>query len=469
MTSNDSEESRSRGNISPDMDLEKDVRPEHSPYASETCAVLFRDGKRLYIPRDLLNQVEPISRSLFRGGPKLKAHLTDITSATGHVLLHFLVCGVYQCLRPEGDSLEKRRASEFKTALDVYIAADSLQLPRLRDLARREITRVGDTLSLPSIISAIEDSDVSFKTLPGVIAYVESRILSFGEEATPAAIDSMLSELEGPNTLSRTLLKSMVLLKSSELFKQQQELHENEGQVFFGTPENVLEDKMRKRRMSPTEQAMKEAEVKAETISKEKEMLPLAEKAFSEKEEASPAEKAPAAEADEEPVAETDEEPAKEAYEEPVAETDEEPAEEAVWEAQSRFDKEEIDALIDKKAQMGGRLLKRDRMRLKLLLRRSKTRADLAQPEAAALPAMDDRLTPGLPKSFNVGGDCWDTASLDRPESRSSETWSFAGTPASHSSQVSPQLEASKVEAEGKEEDFWDALLKRGTGVGRRR
>ncbi|KAJ3464651.1 hypothetical protein MRS44_009437 [Fusarium solani] len=430
MTSNDSDESRSRGNISSDMDLEKDVRPEHSPYASETCAVLFRDGKRLYIPRDLLNQVEPISRSLFRGGPKLKAHFTDITSATGHVLLHFLVCGVYQCLRPEGDSLEKRRASEFKTALDVYVAADSLQLPRLRDLARREITRVGDTLSLPSIISAIEDSDVSFKTLPGVIAYVESRILSFGEEATPAAIDSMLSELEGPNTLSRTLLKSMVLLKSSELFKQQQELDENEGQVFFGAPENVLEDKMRKRRMSPTEQAMKEAEAKAETISKEKEMLPLAEKAFSEKEEASPAEEAPAAEADEEPA----------------AETDEKPAEEAVWETQSRLDKEEIYALIDKQAQRGGRLLKRDRMRLELLLGRSPTRADLAQPEAAALPAMDDR-----------------------PGSRSSETWSFAGTPASHSSQVSPQLEASKVDAEGKEEDFWDALLKRGTGVGRRR
>ncbi|KAH7235113.1 hypothetical protein B0J15DRAFT_538722 [Fusarium solani] len=453
MTSNDSDESRSRGNISSDMDLEKDVRPEHSPYASETCAVLFRDGKRLYIPRDLLNQVEPISRSLFRGGPKLKAHFTDITSATGHVLLHFLVCGVYQCLRPEGDSLEKRRASEFKTALDVYVAADSLQLPRLRDLARREITRVGDTLSLPSIISAIEDSDVSFKTLPGVIAYVESRILSFGEEATPAAIDSMLSELEGPNTLSRTLLKSMVLLKSSELFKQQQELDENEGQVFFGAPENVLEDKMRKRRMSPTEQAMKEAEAKAETISKEKEMLPLAEKAFSEKEEASPAEEAPAAEADEEPA----------------AETDEKPAEEAVWETQSRLDKEEIYALIDKQAQRGGRLLKRDRMRLELLLGRSPTRADLAQPEAAALPAMDDRLTLDLPKSLNVGGDYWETASLDRPGSRSSETWSFAGTPASHSSQVSPQLEASKVDAEGKEEDFWDALLKRGTGVGRRR
>lgn len=457
------------------------VTDHYRPYASETCAVLFRDGKRLYIPRDLLNQVEPISRSLFRGGPKLKAHFTDITSATGHVLLHFLVCGVYQCLRPEGDSLEKRRASEFKTALDVYVAADSLQLPRLRDLARREITRVGGTLSLPSIISAIEDSDVSFKTLPGVIAYVESRILSFGEEATPAAIDSMLSELEGPNTLSRTLLKSMVLLKSSELFKQQQELHENEGQVFFGAPENVLEDKMRKRRMSPTEQAMKEAEAKAETISKEKEMFPLAEKAFSEKEEASPAEEAPAAEADEEPAVETEETPAEEA--------DENPAEEAVWETQSRLDKEEIYALIDKQAQRGGRLLKRDRMRLELLLGRSPTRADLAQPEAAALPAMDgklssplpirtcepnriirqDRLTLDLPKSSNVGGDCWETASLDRPGSRSSETWSFAGTPASHSSQVSPQLEASKVDAEGKEEDFWDALLKRGTGVGRRR
>ncbi|KAI8717213.1 hypothetical protein NCS52_00796400 [Fusarium sp. LHS14.1] len=495
MTSNGSEESRSRSNMSPDMDLEKDNRPEHSPYASETCAVAFRDGEKLYIPREYLNQVEQISRYLVRGGTRPGARFNHITSATGHVLLHFLVCGVYQCLRPEGDTLEKRRTSEFKTALDVYLAADSLHLPRLRDLARREIARVGDTLSLPSIMSAFEDSDMSSNMPLGVNAYLESRILSFGEEATPAVIDSMLSELEGPNTLSRILLRSIVRLKSSELLKQQQKLHNNEGEVYLWTSQNVLEGMMKRRRSTP-EQAMKEAEAKAETLSEVAESLSLAEKASFGEPKAFPAEEAPA-ECD--PTAEADcgmhslltkeEIKALHSYKqskrggEPRAFPAEEPpakcipAAEAGSEKQSLLTKEEIKALHYRQSQRGSRQLKRDRAHLELCIERALIQDDLKAPkvinvasieEATAAPfsmtpAMEERPTLDLPGSLNTKGDQWETASFDRPGSRGSETWSFAGTPASHSSQTSPKLDVSKDHAEVTEDVVcdWDAIFKR--------
>ncbi|RSM02080.1 hypothetical protein CEP52_008188 [Fusarium oligoseptatum] len=449
----------SRGYISSDMDLEKDTRPEHSPYASEACTVLFQDGNSHHIPRDFLEQVKKLHLYVIRGSPRLKVHFSDVTSATGHVLLHFLVCGIYQCVKPQGDSLEDRHVSEFKTALDVYAAADSLQIPRLRDLARREITRVGDTLSLPSVISAIEDSNLSFKTLPGVVAYVESRILSFGEDATPAAINSMLSELEGPNTLSRTLLKSMVLLKSSELFKQQLKLHENEDRVFSGAAASVLDNKMR-RRMSPTEQAMKDAEAKAEIIPKKKKRIPLVayplEEAYST--EDAPAEETPA-----------DEVPAEEAPEEEApAEEEASAEEEPVCQEQARLDLQEIHALLEKKARRRGKMLKKDAMRLNFLLERS--RLDPARVKAAevpllrgvtaaplvALPAVDD-----VPQSSHAEAWYAEATSADRPGSTSSETWSFAGTPDSHSTQTSPKPEASEVQAEGKYQDFWDSLLER--------
>ncbi|RSL86950.1 hypothetical protein CEP51_002521 [Fusarium floridanum] len=485
MASNKS--SGSRGYISSDIDLEKDTRPEHSPYASEACTVLFQDGNSHHIPRDFLEQVKKLHLYVIRGSPRLKVHFSDVTSATGHVLLHFLVCGIYQCVKPQGDSLEDRHVSEFKTALDVYAAADSLQIPRLRDLARREITRVGDTLSLPSVISAIEDSNLSFKTLPGVVAYVESRILSFGEDATPAAINSMLSELEGPNTLSRTLLKSMVLLKSSELFKQQLKLHENEDRVFSGAAASVLDNKMR-RRMSPTEQAMKDAEAKAEIIPKKQKRIPLVayplEEAYSTEDapaEEIPADEVPAEEApteeevpaeEEAPTEEetpADEVPAEEAPEEEApAEEEASAEEEPVCQEQARLDLQEIHALLEKKARRRGKMLKKDAMRLNFLLERS--RLDPARVKAAevpllrgvtaaplvALPAVDD-----VPQSSHAEAWYAEATSADRPGSTSSETWSFAGTPDSHSTQTSPKPEASEVQAEGNYQDFWDSLLER--------
>lgn len=319
------------------------------PYAGEVCAVSFGDDKSLHVPRELLCQVERMSL-YFTVIPGYKPCLKEMSSETGHVLIHFLICGDYQCLRPQGDSLEERRVSEFKTALDVYVAAESLQLPRLRDLARREIARLGDNLSLPSIISAIEDSGRSLKTLPGVSAYVESRILSFGEEATPEGVDETLAELERPETLSRTLLKTMVLLKRSELYKNQKKIDENGGQGFGETVNSVSEEERVRERISPAELAMKEAEAKAEAIAKQE---------------------AEEAEAKAKALAE------KELEEKAIRAAEEEEAIRGAKEEEEWLkDEAELQRLRNKRFERGGKLIKRDQIRFIELAERSARRAE---------------------------------------------------------------------------------------------
>ncbi|UPL04233.1 hypothetical protein LCI18_015167 [Fusarium solani-melongenae] len=410
MASNNSATSRAGA---ADTDLEKDTRPERSPYASELCTISFGDGKSLHVPRGLLCKVD----HLFSGSkvaPAYKSCFYEMSSKTGHVLIHFLISGVYQCLRPQGDSLEERRVSEFKTALDVYAAAESLQLPRLRDLARQEITRLGDNLTLPSIISAIEDSGRSLKTLPGVVAYVESRILSFSEEATPEGVDEMLAELGRPESLSRTLLKAMVLLKRSELSKKPQKLHEDGGRGFCETAKSVSEEEMMMKRISPPGQSLKEVVAKA-----------MAKKAEEEAIRAATAEEAIRAFLKEETIQTTKEE-------------------EACLEEEA-----ELQTLRNKKYTRGGRLIGRDQSRLDELARRSNRRAEARGPyrprsraplvasegqakvdPSFTFPAMDVTPTSEAFEVLNLETEAQEAKAPETPSSRSSGIWrlgSFRG------------------------------------------
>ncbi|RSM15780.1 hypothetical protein CDV31_004881 [Fusarium ambrosium] len=434
MTSNNSVASR---NISSDMDPEKDTRPTNSPYASEPCAIEFGDGKSLHIPRELLDPIGNVAWLLF-ADPEFKPRLGAISSETGHVLIHFLICGVYQCLRPQGDSLEERRVSEFRTALDVYVAAESLPLPPLRDLARHEITRVGDNLSLPSIISAIEESGRSLKTLPGVVAYVESRILSFGGDATPEGVDEMLVELECPSTLSGTLLKAMVLLKRSELCKKRQKLHENEGRRLWEIAESVLDDEMTRERISPGEQAMKEAEEKAEVMAKQRE-----------KEEAIRVAKEEEVRMEEEAIRVAKEE-------------------EVRMEEEARQEAEEMLNLQAKKGRKG-KLGRKDQGRFEELLKRSARRAEARashQPEVEAAevtsdgePAADTSFTfPAIDEASegsNVETECQEVAASDRPVTRSSGSWSLQEVSDIYSKHTSPGSEASYIHTDENLSDSW--------------
>ncbi|KAM0201877.1 hypothetical protein ACHAPI_001933 [Fusarium lateritium] len=190
------------------------------PYASEICAVYCQGKGPLYINRDLLRR----SNELFSAAVVEDnfsstlgdVHLEDVTFDTGHVIIHYLVTNTYQCLRPRVEVTERKNALEFVTALRVYIAAEKLSLNELRELAREELVRLGDKLELPTLIKVMEETISSFEVLPGITAYIESRLLSFSKEGSQATADRLLTDIGVPDTLSKVLFRSIVLMKASE-------------------------------------------------------------------------------------------------------------------------------------------------------------------------------------------------------------------------------------------------------------
>ncbi|RTE70633.1 hypothetical protein BHE90_014959 [Fusarium euwallaceae] len=405
-----------------------DSRPEHSPYASQVCAVYFQGNGPLHIPHTLLHQsAELASRDIATGccsSSFHKLHLNDIAYDTGHVLIHFLVTGRYQCLKPHGDTSTKRYTPEFTTALRVYAAAQSFQLPSLRDLARREMIDLGDRLSLPSLINIMEESSLSMSTLPGIAAYVESRILAFAENITRPTSEKVLAEIGTPNTLSMVLLKTILLLRTSELSPHDESLRKEElVEILRGLADT---GPIAKGKASDVDRAMKEAEEQAAKRAEEK--------AYKE------AEKAAAA-----------------AVTQRIVEAQ-------AAEAEAAREEEDIALLLEKRRRRNGRLLKKDQERLSTLeynaAKRAQARAAriIANAETAhafSAPATDkvgpsepsftfsipdddndsvkasaDRniLDPDQPQAEDGDGSCPEPAPLESP-SQNDNGWRYIRTP----------------------------------------
>jgi hypothetical protein len=264
--------------------------------------------------------------------------LNDIDYNTGHVLIHFMATGRYQCLKPQGETIMISYASEFTTALRVYAAAQSFQLTSLRDLARREMIALGDRLSLPSLVDIMEESSLSLSTLPGIAAYVESRILAFAENITYPTSEKVLSEIGTPNTLSMVLLKAILLLQTSKVSLCNNSLRKEElKEILRGLSDT---GPVVKGKASDVDRVMREAEEQAakraaDTAAKEAEKAAAAAVAVAQR----------------------------------IAEAQE-------TEAEAAHEEEEIAFLLEKKARRGGRLLKSDRERLSALEHNATKRAE---------------------------------------------------------------------------------------------
>jgi hypothetical protein len=179
-----------------------------------------------------------------------------------------MTTGRYQCLKPQGETIMMRYASEFTTALRVYAAAQSFQLPSLRGLARREMIALGDMLSLPSLVDIMEESSLSLSTLPGIAAYVESRILAFAENITYTTSEKVLSEIGTPSTLSMVLLKAILLLQTSKVSLRDDSLRKEEPvEILRGLSDT---GPIAKGKASDVDQVMKEAEEQAAKRAEEK-------------------------------------------------------------------------------------------------------------------------------------------------------------------------------------------------------
>lgn len=85
-----------------------------------------------------------------------KIYLKDVDEGIGHVIIHFLHTGTYQCLQPEERSTPEKQTIEFRTSIWVYVAARTYKIAELEKLASREAEILSHKLDFSSILNELE-------------------------------------------------------------------------------------------------------------------------------------------------------------------------------------------------------------------------------------------------------------------------------------------------------------------------
>ncbi|UNI17410.1 hypothetical protein JDV02_003752 [Purpureocillium takamizusanense] len=188
-----------------------------SPYASRVISLAF-DGTTLRIHEQFLakepwlvkkltdEDQQQASRS--RKSPEL--NLKHISHHVGHVLVHYLVTGSYDCLKAEGVSPDESTAQDFTTALRVYAVCRQHDMKSLRDLAKNEIKWLGGKITIPRMVDAIEEG---YPAVPPedewFPEYLRSQMEAFHDGLTMAGAADALEEIGQPLTVSKMLLSSI--------------------------------------------------------------------------------------------------------------------------------------------------------------------------------------------------------------------------------------------------------------------
>jgi hypothetical protein len=123
------------------------------------------------------------------------AKVTNISFHTCHVIIHYLITGLYQSLEPIGDTDAEKCLYEFETAVDVHRSAMFVNLPSLRDLACRELIKICDNMDLQSIVLAMEELKVSLDDFPQLAAYIKAREMHAKERLAKKEADAPISNL----------------------------------------------------------------------------------------------------------------------------------------------------------------------------------------------------------------------------------------------------------------------------------
>jgi hypothetical protein len=224
---------------------------------------------------------------------------------------------------------------EFTTALDVYVAAHSYDLPGLRKLARQEIVKLGNRLDLPTFVDAVDNAKLAFDNFPAIGVYAEWRFVSLADPVEHLAFKKMLNCIGTPKTLSMTLLRAILLLKASEIPYKSESSEEGISKVplrYIGS--NSSESQLTNGLLE-VEQEMRAAEERL-LLEKNRHAAAAAAEAVTERINA---------------------------------------AREAAYMEADR-EGEEIQSLLCKKSKRGGRLLRKDRERLELLEQRASERGE---------------------------------------------------------------------------------------------
>ncbi|RWA03666.1 hypothetical protein EKO27_g11438 [Xylaria grammica] len=220
-----------------------DMRPESSygPYASPQVPVHFADGPPLSVPTRLLDKSRKLSSGhSHKMGLNMGLRLAHIPSGAGHVLVHYLFTGGYQCLKPKGLSSNEKDAAEFGTGVRVYAAARDYDLPDLEALARCEIEKLGKRLQVMQILDVLRD------TLPNpsvddlwLQGYLKSLIQPFFENPLTALGDPSDSPGRSISFINVLLKVVIELCKTYSLSASLGALGENQGHDDEPAPAHV--------------------------------------------------------------------------------------------------------------------------------------------------------------------------------------------------------------------------------------
>ncbi|OTA52081.1 hypothetical protein K449DRAFT_470660 [Hypoxylon sp. EC38] len=194
---------------------EVDARPDTSPYTSPHATLHFKDGPPLTVPTALLSKYPKLSSCC---GWDLSLHLEDIPGDPGHVLVHHILTGMYQCLKPKGSSAYEKHAAEFATSVRTYFVARDYELPVLEELAKDEIKRLGRSLQPMQLLDTVTETHPSFRS-------DDTWFHSYLKSVVKPLIESPLTALTRatPEHSSPTLSLASVLLKSMiELWREKE-------------------------------------------------------------------------------------------------------------------------------------------------------------------------------------------------------------------------------------------------------
>ncbi|KAI1139466.1 hypothetical protein F5Y05DRAFT_425055 [Hypoxylon sp. FL0543] len=191
-----------------------DARPDTSPYTGPHATLHFKDGPPLSIPTAVLSEHPRLSS---RCEWDLSLHLKDIPASPGHVLVHYILTGTYQCLKPKGSSASEKCAAEFATSVRVYEVARDLDLPALGELEKGEIQRLGRTLHVTQLLDTMMDAHPTFRPDDTWFHdYLKSVIKSFIENPPSAPVDASPGHLGQPLSLTSLVLKSVIELSDEK-------------------------------------------------------------------------------------------------------------------------------------------------------------------------------------------------------------------------------------------------------------
>ncbi|KAJ4252960.1 hypothetical protein NW762_010869 [Fusarium torreyae] len=181
---------------------------------------MFKDRRYLTTHWHFIRKCDTLAKRMLRASyPRKYLKIDDIDSDVGHIIIHFLATGQYQCLEPQSSSKDEKTAAEFLTALQAYSAAESLNLPSLSALAEAEIFKSCETLNLHAIVCVIEESALPLSQCPRLAEYLESRFLYSAVFSAGSVIDKLAAKVEAPQTVSDVLLKALVVLNRKDLRK----------------------------------------------------------------------------------------------------------------------------------------------------------------------------------------------------------------------------------------------------------